>query len=100
MAYEVLDDAPKGRYEVLDEPAAVSAGKTINSIPRQLGLTARYGLEGVAQGVQVVSEPLRYLTDKFLPERGGVSNLVTGQAAPPKSTPLGVQATKLADFIG
>lgn len=100
MAYEVLDDAPKGRYQVLDEPAAVSAGKTINSIPRQLGLTARYGLEGVAQGAQVITEPLRYLTDKFLPERGGVSNLVTGQAAPPKSTPLGVQATKLADFIG
>jgi len=91
MAYEVLDDAPKGRYEVLDEPAAVSAGKTINSIPRQLGLTARYGAEGVAQAVQVLSEPMRYLTDKLLPERKD------GQ---PKSTPLGVQATKLADFIG
>jgi hypothetical protein len=100
MAYEVLEDTPKGRYEVLDEPAAVSAGKTINSIPRQLGLTARYGLEGLAQGAQVVTEPLRYFTDKLLPDRGGVSNLVTGQAAPPKSTPLSVQATKLADYMG
>lgn len=104
MAYEILDDAPKGRYEVLDEPASVSAGKAINanvnSIPRQLGLTARYAIEGPAQALQVVTEPLRYFTDKLLPDRGGVSNLVTGQAAPPKSTPLGVQATKFADFLG
>lgn len=92
------------KKNALSLPAAVSAGQAINanlnSIPRQLGLTARYGLEGVAQGAQVVTEPLRYLTDKFLPDRGGVSNLVTGQAAPPKSTPLSVQATKLADFMG
>lgn len=92
------------KKNALSLPAAVSAGKTINaninSIPRQLGLTARYGVEGLANAAQVVTEPLRYLTDKFIPERGGVSNLVMGQAAPPKSTPLGVQATKLADYIG
>lgn len=92
------------KKNALSLPAAVSAGKAINSninsIPRQIGLTARYGLEGVAQGAQVFTEPLRYLTDKFVPDRGGVSNLVTGQAAPPKSTPLSVQATKLADLIG
>lgn len=104
MAYEILDDAPKGRYEVLEEPASVSAGKAINSnlnsIPRQLGLTARYAIEGPMQALQVVSEPVRYFTDKLLPDRGGVSHLVTGQAAPPKSTPLGVQGTKFADFLG
>ena len=87
MAYEVLDDAPKGRYEVLDEPAAVSAGKTINSIPRQLGLTARYGLEGLAQGAQVISEPFRYLTDR-----------ATGMTG--RTVPAGVLASQLADKIG
>lgn len=84
--------------------AAFSVGNTLNRMiegaPRQLGLTARYALEGPAQALQVVTEPARYLTDKLLPDRGGVSNLVTGQAAPPKSTPLGVQATKLADALG
>ena len=87
MAYEILDDAPKGRYEVLDEPAAVSAGKAINSIPRQLGLTARYGVEGLANAAQVVTEPLRYLTDR-----------ATGMTG--RTTPLGVQATKFADMVG
>lgn len=83
------------KKNALSLPAAVSAGKAINanvnSIPRQLGLTARYGVEGLAQAVQVVSEPLRYLTDKALPDRAD---------GLPKSTPLSVQATKLADFIG
>lgn len=93
------------KKNALSLPAAVSAGKAINdnlnSIPRQLGLTARYGLEGVANTAQLVTEPLRYLTDKFLPTRSrNLSDLVLGQAAPPKSTPLGVQATKLADYIG
>lgn len=87
MAYEILDDKPKGRYEVLDEPAAVSAGKTINSIPRQLGLTARYGVEGVANALQVGTEPIRYVTDRVLGLTG-------------KTKPLGALATQFADSIG
>ena len=75
------------KKNALSLPAAVSAGKTINSIPRQLGLTARYGLEGVAQGVQVISEPLRYLTDR-----------ATGMTG--KTAPASVLATRLADKIG
>lgn len=74
------------------KPAAVSAGQAINSIPRQIGLTARYALEGPAQAAQLVTEPLRYFTDKLVPDRG--------PDEPPKSTPLGVQATKLADWLG
>lgn len=86
-------------------PAAVSVGQAVNanlnSIPRQLGLTARYGLEGLANTAQVVTEPLRYFTDKLLPNRQQtLSGLVTGAPIPPKSTPLGVQATKLADYLG
>lgn len=87
MAYELLDDAPKGRYEVIDEPAAVAAGKTINSIPRQLGLTARYGIEGLANAAQVVTEPLRYATDRL-----------TGMTG--RTKPLGALASGLADSMG
>ena len=93
------------KKNALSLPASVSAGQAINaninSIPRQLGLTARYGLEGAANAAQVVTEPLRYFTDKLIPNRSrNLSDLVTGNAAPPKSTPLGVQATKLADWMG
>lgn len=93
------------KKNALSLPAAVSAGKAINdnlnSIPRQLGLTARYGLEGLANTAQVVTEPLRYLTDKFLPDRQqSLGDLVTGTPAPPKSRPLGVEASMLADRLG
>lgn len=83
------------------KPASVQAGGALNSIPRQLGLTARYGIEGLANTAQVFTEPLRYVTDMFTPDRHQkLSDLVTGDKAPPKSTPLGVQATKFADWVG
>lgn len=91
MSRYVLEDEVKGRYVLEDAPAAIKAGATLNDIPRQVGLTARYGLEGLANAAQLVTEPLRYLTDKVVPDRtDGV----------PKSTPLGAQATKLADWLG
>ena len=40
------------------EPVAVSTGRAINSIPRQLGLTARYAMEGPAEAAQIVTEPV------------------------------------------
>lgn len=81
-------------------PAAVEAGKEINSIPRQLGLTARYGIEGLANAAQLVTEPLRYLTDKLVPNRAPtMSQLVTGERTP-KSVPLGVLASQLGDWMG
>lgn len=73
------------KYAQSNMPVAKQAGSALNDIPRQVGLTARYGLEGLANTAQLVTEPLRYLTDKVNPG---------------KSTPLGVQATKFADFIG
>jgi hypothetical protein len=83
----------------------VQAGTAINQgigdIPRQLGLTARYGLEGLANTAQVVTEPIRYFTDKLLPDRAPtVSQLVTGQRPAPKSLPLGVAASNFADWLG
>lgn len=91
MSWVIEDEKSKGKWVIEDAPVAVKAGKELNALPRQLGLTARYGLEGVANAAQLFSEPLRYITDKFIPER------TDGQ---PKSTPLGVQATKLANWMG
>jgi hypothetical protein len=67
--------------------AAFSAGRALNDIPRQVGLTARYGLEGLANTAQIVTEPLRYLTDR-----------ATGMTG--KTRPLGAEASLLADRIG
>lgn len=86
MPYEVIEDG--GRYEVLgDAPASVKAGASINSIPRQLGLTARYGIEGLGDMAQVFSEPFRAVTDRVFG--------VTG-----KTVPAGALASRAADFIG
>ena len=87
MAYEILDEAPKGRYEVL--PMSVpEAGKSLNrglsDIPRQLGLTARYALEGPAQAAQILTEP--------------IAGLMRSAGIPTKS--LGEVATGFANTIG
>ncbi|MDE2415255.1 MAG: hypothetical protein KGM60_10900 [Comamonadaceae bacterium] len=71
------------------EPPAVSqAGQSLNQglsdIPRQLGLTARYALEGPAQAAQVFTEP--------------VAGLMRLAGMKPK--PLGEIASGLADTIG
>lgn len=43
--------------------AAQEAGSTLREIPRQLGLTARYGLEGLAQAGDIIHEPIRALVN-------------------------------------
>lgn len=87
--FTIEDDMP-GRFTIEDAPASVQAGKEINSIPRQIGLTARYGLEGVANTAQIVTEPLRqFITDPLARAFGGKSG-----------RPLGEEATLLADRLG
>lgn len=90
MAYELIDDGGRrsGRFELVDEtPAVIKAGNVLNDIPRQLGLTARYAIEGPARAAELVTEPLRYVTDR-----------ITGQTG--KTRPLGAVASGLADTIG
>ncbi len=100
MSRYILEEENQSRFILEDAPAAVKAGKSINSIPRQLGLAARYGLEGVATTAQIVTEPIRYLQDMATPDRAPtMPQLVTGERTP-KSTPLAMQATKLADWMG
>lgn len=68
-------------------PVSVEAGMGINDIPRQLGLTARYGIEGLANTAQLVTEPLRYITDRLTQQTG-------------KTLPLGELATRGLDALG
>ena len=42
-------------------PASVQAGSVLRDIPRQVGLTARYGLEGLGQIADIGAEPIRGL---------------------------------------
>lgn len=92
-------------YDTSKLDPAVSAGQAINStlggIPRQLGLTARHAIEGLADGAQLLTEPIRYITDKLTPDRQKTLNdLVLDREAPPKSMPLGVVASQFSDWLG
>ena len=83
-------------------PAAVQAGSQLNQIPRQLGLAARYAIEGPAQAAEIITEPIRQnITDPLarLLFKPSVSDLVTGKKAP-QGKPLGKAASDLADWIG
>lgn len=87
MAAPDIEKAIKANIMSIKPAAAVNAGKEINSIPRQLGLTARYGLEGLGNTAQILSEPIRAVTDRLFG--------VTGQ-----TKPAGALATEFADRIG
>lgn len=86
----------------VEAPAAVQAGNALNQIPRQLGLTARYAMEGPAQAAELFTEPLRkYVTDPIARNfmKPGVSDLVKGTTKR-EGTPLGQMASQLADRFG
>jgi hypothetical protein len=64
--------------------AGQSLNRGLSDIPRQIGLTARYALEGPAQAAQIFTEPIAGLM-----RLGGI-----------KTKPLGEVASGLADTFG
>ncbi|WP_103035310.1 glucosaminidase domain-containing protein [Castellaniella caeni] len=68
-----------------EEPrsAVQTVGDTLMEIPRQIGLTARYGAEGLGQATGVVTEPIRHFVVNpvarllGLPEAGSTEQLVS-----------------------
>lgn len=48
------------------QPAAVTAGNTLREIPRQVGLAARYGAEGLADTAGIFTEPIRMAVNPVL----------------------------------
>lgn len=87
MTPDAIASAIKANPQMSQPAAAVGAGQAVNGIPRQVGLAARYGLEGLANMAQIGTEPLRYLTDRL-----------TGQTG--KTKPLGALVTEGLDAIG
>lgn len=87
-----MEAAIKANSMSLPPAKAVQAGKAINDAPRQLGLTARYGLEGLANTAQIATEPIR----------SALANL--GQAArsatPPEMRPNAEQALPTIPALG
>lgn len=71
-----FETVAKAYSEAKATPASVKAGGDINSIPRQVGLTARYGLEGLANMAQIATEPIRYVTDRLTGQTGKTMPLV------------------------
>lgn len=67
------------------------AGGMLNDVPRQIGLTARYALEGAGQAVQPITEPLRQLI---------VNPLARALGAPTATKTSGDIASGVADLIG
>lgn len=79
----LLDEAVK--RGLVDKPAAVSVGETLMQIPRQVGLAARYGAEGLADVAGIVTEPIRAIVNPALdavglPKAQSTRSLVTGLA--------------------
>ncbi len=65
--------------------ASVQAGRGLMEIPRQIGLTARYGIEGLGQVAEIGTEPIR----------AGLQAVGV-----PKMAPTGQVAARFADAIG
>lgn len=93
QAARKLADAIHGMRTVESAmPAAVQAGNTLKGIPRQIGLTARYAMEGPAQAAQIITEPLRqFVTDPLI-------SFATGKKQ--NSRTASELASSAADFIG
>lgn len=56
--------------EMADKPASVSIGESLRQIPRQMGLAARYGVEGLADVAGIVTEPIRAVANPVLRATG------------------------------
>lgn len=95
---EWLDAAPKP----VERSGVQQLGDALKDIPRQVGLTARYGIEGLAGIGDIVHEPVRagmnYVADKIRSPQ--ITDLVTGKPAPLFNKSLSQMGSGLADSIG
>ncbi len=77
------------------EPLGQRLNREIAAIPRQVGLTARHGIEGVGDTLDFLSSPIRAGLNAILPNR---SSDVPGEA-PSAAIPAG-SGRYIADLIG
>jgi hypothetical protein len=71
------------------KPVVESIVSAIKDFPRQVGLTGRYGIEGVANAVGMPFEPMRMATSAVSKAFGG-----------PEAASIATYGTKLADLLG
>ena len=88
----------------LDQPQAQAEQPgMLDQIGRQLGLTARYGMEGAGNLANLVTEPIRQnVTDPLARMMSGgpsLSDLITGNQAP-QGESTGDAMSRLADSLG
>jgi hypothetical protein len=73
-------------------------GAGIREVPRQLGLTARYGIEGLGRMLDVGTEPIRQLAvNPLLRLAGATPAASTGSASASLADMLGLPSPKNAD---
>lgn len=79
------------------QPAAVQAGSALRDIPRQVGLTARYGIEGLGNLANMVTDPIRAAANPALRAMGLPGMAQTGTAATALADTLGLPSPQNAD---
>lgn len=73
----------------------------ISKIPRQIGLAARYGIEGAADLAGIITNPLAATLNTILPERKqSISDLVVGSPKKPQFQRLQTATSNALDWIG
>lgn len=89
----VPDQPTRGRFvpDEPPEPVAVQAGRGLMEIPRQVGLAARYAVEGPAQVADLLTEPVRNLV---------MNPILRAFGAPQIEGSTSQAATRLADAVG
>lgn len=82
-AQVIADELKKWQPKrAVEEPTMMQqAGAVARDIPKQLGLAARYGLQGLASTAGIVTDPLAYLVNKVISTANAPSmgDLVTGE---------------------
>jgi hypothetical protein len=91
IADELKKWQPKAQKQP-DPSLLQQAGAVARDIPRQLGLAARYGAQGLASTAGIVTDPLAYLANQALgtelqPLRSATEGLLTSAGLPSPQTP-------------
>lgn len=83
-------DPGKVKWDKPDDPDQPQQRSALHEIGRQVGLTARHGLEGVAQAAEIVTEPIRQAVIAPAARALGM----------PEGRPLSAVASDAADAVG
>lgn len=82
-------DGGRASYSDATPQASEQAGSALRQVPRQVGLTARYGMEGLGQVADVFAAPFRLAMNPLLKAAGL-----------PQANPLAAEASNVATAAG